>query len=129
MKTYEQELIVTKDHLDARQHVNNVRYVEWVQDVAESHWLLEAPTTMRQQYYWVMISHHIHYKAEAILDDILLLKTYVTESGGVRSIRMVEIYNKSTQKLLTTSKTEWCFMSKDTNRPTRIPEAINALFR
>lgn len=128
MQIYEQELTVTESHLDSRNHVNNVRYVEWVQDIAEAHWLLKSSENIRQDYYWVMISHYIQYKAEAVLDDTLLLKTYVTASQGIKSTRIVEIYNASTNKLLATSETNWCFMSHNTHRPTRIPKAINTLF-
>lgn len=128
MQIYEHELTVAPPHLDNRNHVNNVRYVQWVQDMAEAHWLLKSSEAIRSQYYWVMISHHIQYKAEAVLGDCLLMKTYVTQSQGVKSIRMVEIYNKQSNKLLTTSETVWCFMSKDTNRPARIPDHINTLF-
>lgn len=128
MQTYEQELTVTTNHLDLRNHVNNVQYVHWVQDIAATHWLLKSSEAIRAQFYWVMISHHIQYKAEAVLGDVLILKTFVTQSEGVKSTRMVEIYNKATGKLLTHSETIWCFMSHETHRPTRIPKDINTLF-
>ncbi|MCD2259219.1 acyl-CoA thioesterase [Psychroserpens luteolus] len=128
MQIHEQKLTVTKDHLDVRQHVNNVHYVQWVQDIAEAHWLLKSSEVIRSDYYWVMVSHHIQYKAQAILGDLLVLKTFVTKSQGVRSTRIVEIYNATTKQLLTSSETIWCFMSHDTNKPTRIPESINTLF-
>ena len=128
MQIYEQELPVTRDHLDLRNHVNNIEYVRWVQDIAEAHWNLKSTKLTRQSYYWVMISHHIKYKGEAFLGDELLLKTYVLKSGGVRSIRTVDIYNKSTNTLLTTSETVWCFMSHETNRPTKIPDDVVSLF-
>ncbi|WP_204345399.1 acyl-CoA thioesterase [Psychroserpens algicola] len=128
MQIHEQELKVTQADLDARNHVNNVRYVKWVQDIAEAHWVLKSSESIRQQYYWVMISHHIQYKAEAVLGDRLVLKTFVIKSEGVKSTRMVEIYNLDTQKLLTTSETIWCFIDFITNRPARIPSEVKALF-
>ena len=128
MQVHEIELIVTSDDLDARNHVNNVRYVQWVQDAAEAHWNLRSSDAVRNNFYWVMISHHIQYKAEALLGDTLLIKTYVTESKGVRSTRMVDIYNARSKQLLTTSTTTWCFMSMANNKPSRIPEEINELF-
>ncbi|MBO6606758.1 thioesterase family protein [Psychroserpens sp.] len=128
MQIHEIDLIVKEDDLDDLNHVNNVRYVQWVQDAAEAHWNLKATETIRNEFYWVMISHHIQYKAEALLGDQLLIKTYVTESKGVRSTRMVDIYNKATEQLLTSSTTIWCFMSMETHKPTRIPEEINQLF-
>jgi len=128
MQTLEQEITVTKDHLDALNHVNNIEYVRWVQDIAAAHWDLRTTETIRNTYFWVMMSHHIQYKGEALLGDQLLLKTFILNSKGAKSTRAVEIYNKKTGKLLTTSETIWCFISHDTNRPARIPEDIINLF-
>lgn len=128
MQIFEKTLTVSNNDLDGLNHVNNVRYVQWVQDVAEEHWNLKASADILDAYFWVMLSHHIQYKGQAFLNDILVLKTFVTKSEGVTSTRMVEIYNKNTEKLLTTSETKWCFMSKDNNRPARIPQNIIELF-
>ncbi|MFT4612051.1 MAG: acyl-CoA thioester hydrolase [Glaciecola sp.] len=128
MQIHEQELTVTKDHLDLLNHVNNIEYVRWVQDIAEAHWTLKSTQKIRQEYYWVMMSHHIQYKGEALLGDNLLLKTFILHSKGAKSTRAVEIYNKNTEKLLTTSETVWCFISYETNKPARIPEDIANLF-
>ncbi|WP_040280015.1 acyl-CoA thioesterase [Psychroserpens damuponensis] len=128
MQTYEQELTVTKDHLDHLNHVNNIEYVRWVQDIAAAHWEFKTSETTHKSYYWVLLSHHIQYKAEAFLDDQLVLKTYAVKSGALRSIRTVDIYNKKTNKLLATSETKWCFMSYNTNKPTRIPDDVMQLF-
>ena len=128
MLIFEKHITVSSEDLDARNHVNNVRYVQWVQDIAEDNWIANTSTSMRESYYWVMLSHHIQYKAEAVLGDDLLLKTFVTKAEGFRSTRMVEIYNRNTNKLLTTSETIWCFMSHKTNKPTRITQDIIDLF-
>ncbi len=128
MHIYEQELTVTKNHLDELHHVNNIEYVKWVQDIAEAHWDLKTSHEIRQNHYWFMISHHITYKGQAFLGELILLKTFILDSKGAKSIRAVEIYNKKTNKLLATSETTWCFMSHDSNRPTRIPKTIVDLF-
>ena len=128
MQIFEKTLTVSNNDLDGLNHVNNVRYVQWVQDVAEEHWNLKASADILDAYFWVMLSHHIQYKGQAFLNDILVLKTFVTKSEGVTSTRMVEIYNKNFGKLLTTSETKWCFMTKNNNRPARIPQNIIELF-
>jgi acyl-CoA thioester hydrolase len=128
VQVYEKFTTVVQDDLDDLNHVNNVRYVQWVQDVAEEHWNSKATQQILEHFYWVMISHHIQYKGQAILGDELLLKTFVTKSEGVTSTRMVEIYNKNSGKLLTTSETNWCFMSKVNHRPIRILQEIIELF-
>jgi acyl-CoA thioester hydrolase len=128
MQIFEKTITVANNDLDGLNHVNNVRYVQWVQNVAEEHWSLKAPPEVLDAYFWVMLCHHIQYKGQAFLNDILVLKTFVTKSEGVTSTRMVEIYNKNSGKLLTTSETKWCFMSKNNNRPARIPQNIIELF-
>ncbi|WP_033962209.1 acyl-CoA thioesterase [Psychroserpens jangbogonensis] len=129
MLIFEKKITVKTEDLDARNHVNNVTYVQWVQNIAEENWIDNTSTTIRDNYYWVMLSHHIQYKAEAILGDGLLLKTFVTKSEGLRSTRIVEIYNQNTSKLLSSSETIWCLMSHETNKPTRITQEIVELFR
>jgi len=128
MELYKKPIVVTQADIDIRSHVNNVRYVEWVQDIAQEHWDSKITKALEERFYWIMLSHHITYKAEAILGDTLRLETFVTKAEGVRSTRQVRIYNNATDKLLTSSETIWCFMSHDTNRPTRITEEIKSIF-
>ena len=129
MQIFTKLIKVTQQDLDELHHVNNVRYVQWVQDIAEAHWMSKATHEILEHYFWVMISHHIQYKGQAFLNDELLIKTFVVKSEGVTSIRTVEIYSQNSGKLLTTSETIWCFMSKENNRPARITQEIVDLFR
>jgi len=128
MQMFETQIIVTKDDLDELNHVNNVRYVSWVNDVAKLHWEKNSKVDMRSKYYWVLLSHFIEYKSSAFLNDLINIKTYVTKSKGVTSSRTVEMYNSNTHKLLVKSETNWCLMDSSTNRPTRINEEIVKLF-
>lgn len=128
MQTFAKTIAVTKKDLDDLNHVNNVRYVQWVNDIAKAHWEQNASTTILNNYFWVLIKHTIEYKASALLDDSILLKTYVTKASGVTSTRIVEIYNKKTKVLLAKSETNWCFMSTSTKKPTRITDDVVNLF-
>ena len=128
MQTFEKTIIVSKDDLDQLNHVNNVRYVQWVQDIAEAHWLKNAPKTILDNYFWVMLSHNIQYKGEALLGDELTVKTFVSKSEGLTSIRHVEITNNTNNKLIVTSETKWCFMNTATKKPARIPANVAKLF-
>lgn len=128
MKTFETNIVVTAHDLDDLNHVNNVRYVQWVNDIAKQNWEQIATPTIKSEYFWVMLSNHIDYKQAAYLDDSLLIKTYVTKSEGVTSIRIVDIYNNKTNALLATSKTNWCLINKKTQKPARITPEIRNLF-
>lgn len=128
MKTFTKIITVTKKDIDDLNHVNNVRYVEWVNTIAKSHWLEKASKKTVEHYFWVLLSHTIEYKKAAFLNEELLLKTYVVQAEGITSIRIVEIYNNSTQTLLVKSETKWCFINAQTQKPSRITKEISELF-
>lgn len=129
MQIYTQDKTVTKEDLDQLNHVNNVRYVQWVQDIAEAHWQQKASTRIRSDYFWVLLNHHIDYNSPAFLNDIITIKTYVAKSEGVTSNRIVEMYLKVGKKLIVRSETKWCLIAVETNKPTRITETISNLFK
>ena len=128
MQSFEIYIIVAQEDLDNLNHVNNVRYVQWVQDVAEEHWNTKATEKILSEYFWVLLKHHIEYKNPAVLGDVIKLKTYIKESGGATCVRVVDIYNKNTDKLLASSETTWCLVSQKNMRPSRITEEIKILF-
>jgi len=128
MKTYETTLRVTKKHIDDLNHVNNVHYVQWVQDIAKAHWQSKASLEMQTNYSWFLLSHFIEYKSATFLNDTIHLKTYIAEAKGVTYTRVVEMHNASTNKLLAKSETKWCFINSKTERPSRIPKEIVDLF-
>ena len=107
MQVFEQFRTVVSDDIDHLNHVNNIRYLEWIQALARAHWTSLTTKQQRQENVWVVLRHEIDYKASAYVDDILHLKTYVSVCEGVTSIRVVEIYNTETNKLLVKSKTKW----------------------
>jgi acyl-CoA thioester hydrolase len=119
--------VISQD-LDDLMHVNNVRYVQWVQDLAKAHW--EAATTLIQQKdnIWVLLSHHIDYKSSAKMSDEIHLKTYVTRSEGVTSTRIVEMFHKDSGKLIVKSETTWCLLDGNSRKPKRISPEIAAVF-
>lgn len=128
MQKFTKKITVTTKNLDDLNHVNNVIYVQWVNDIAKEHWHKKASTTILNDYFWVLMSHTIEYKASALLNDTILLKTYVTKASGVTSTRIVEIYNNETNILLAMSETNWCFMSTHTKKPTRLTKEVINLF-
>lgn len=128
MQTLEKLITVNETDLDDLNHVNNVRYIEWANEIAKEHWLHNASDQMVKEYFWVMLSNFIEYKSSALLHDVVHLKTYIKKSEGVTSTRIVEMYHSETGKLLAKSETNWCFMNNKTKRPARVTPEINNLF-
>ena len=127
MKPYSIHTKVLPEHIDDLGHVNNVQYLYWVQEVAHAHWEELTKNLNGKLGVWVVRSHSITYKSPALLGDTLQLRTYVKQSRGVLSERIVEIFD-SNQRLLTQCSTQWCYLNSSTNKMEKIPQSIIELF-
>lgn len=125
---FEQRIRVKPQHLDEQQHVNNVQFVQWVQDIAKAHWEARAPKAFQEKFFWVVVQHLISYKQQAFLGDELLLQTYVGETSHVKSTRHVIIKNAGTDKTLVEAKTTWALLDQESQRPAKISEALKRVF-
>lgn len=45
--------------IDHHNHVNNIRYLEWIQALAVAHWESVSTTIQRQENAWVVMRHEI----------------------------------------------------------------------
>ena len=120
--SYEHSFLVESKHLDALNHVNNVVYLQWVNDISEKHWELLSNEDLNSKYFWVCLRHEIDYLNQAILGDEIRVFTWVGESVGVKSVRNVIIYKGDL--ILTKIKSTWCLIDAKTLRPSRIKEDI-----
>ncbi|NYJ27064.1 thioesterase family protein [Allomuricauda sp. ARW1Y1] len=128
MKTYSEAFDVMPNDLDDLNHVNNIRYVEWIQEISKRHWNHVTTEAIQQSLIWVVRNHNITYHKSAVLGNTMLINTYIAENQGPISTRVVEIKNKETNELLVKAVTEWCLLDAQTFRPKRVPEEIQALF-
>jgi len=119
---------VLPEHIDTLGHVNNVQYLYWVQDAAHNHWEALIQNIDKPLGVWVVRSHYITYKQAALEGNKLTLKTYVKESRGVLSERIVEIFNAE-QKLLAICSTQWCYINPINQKPEMIPNTVLELFQ
>ena len=117
----------TSEHLDDLNHVNNVVYLKWVNDVSEEHWKELATKALLENYFWVVLRHEIDYKHQAFLGDEVTIDTYVGETSGVKSVRHVLIHKEG--KLLAKAATTWFVVDMKSQRPTRVKEDVLAVLR
>lgn len=125
--SYQSTFKVEKNAIDGLNHVNNVVYLQWVNDISEKHWNLLAGKEIREKYFWVVLRHELDYMNQAFLNDEITVSTWVGESSGVKSIRHVEVYKGET--ILLKARSTWCLLEMKTLRPTRIKEDILSLLR
>mgnify|MGYP006249249827 FL=1 len=55
MSNFEQFLKVKSEDLDHLDHVNNIRYLEWIQKLARNHWEAVTTTSQREKNVWVVL--------------------------------------------------------------------------
>ncbi len=125
--SYQDTFKVEENALDALNHVNNVVYLQWVNDISEKHWNLLAGQEIKEKYFWVVLRHELDYKNQAFLGDEITVLTWVGESSGVKSIRNVHVYKGET--ILLKARSTWCLLEVKTLRPTRIKEDILSLLK
>jgi acyl-CoA thioester hydrolase len=114
--------------IDNMQHVNNVAYVRWVQDVAVAHWRHSATPAEQEQWLWVVIRHEIDYKRPAVLGDEIVAKTWVGSARGLKFQRHTEIVRASDGVLLAKALSIWCPLDAQTRRPTLLSDDIRRRF-
>lgn len=121
---FKKTIKVVQDDLDELSHVNNVRYVQWIQDIAKAHWFHSIEGKVTNTYIWVVASHFIEYKRSAVLNDKISMETYVEKFSKSMSHRVVEIRNAENQKLYVRALTKWCLVDIKTMKPMKIPDEI-----
>ncbi|MEM8506774.1 MAG: thioesterase family protein [Bacteroidota bacterium] len=128
MPDFTRILCVSQKDLDELNHVNNIRYLEWVQEISKAHWQKATEDVEVGEYLWVVKKHTIMYHQSAVLNDEIKISTRVLEWRGPVSTRFVEIKNNKSQQLLVSATTEWCLLKAETWKPARAPEHIKKLF-
>ncbi len=118
---------VSAAEIDAQNHVNNVAYVKWIQDVAVAHWFSVTDEAMREKYTWIVTRHEIDYKKQAFENEEITATTWVGEPTRISWERFTEI--KRGADLLVKAKSIWCLIDAKTFRPTRLKAEIKELFQ
>jgi acyl-CoA thioester hydrolase len=127
---YSYEFTVPADALDENGHVNNVRYVQWMQEAAVHHYesIGGIPLTQAIGATWVVRSHNIEYLRPAFAGDRIEVNTWVVNIRRVRSLRRYRFIRAADGKLLVKGETDWVFVDAKTGVPRLIPEEIIRIF-
>lgn len=127
-KKFEKEMMIRPEDFDQMGHVNNVVYLQWVQDVAEAHWKHVSDTKQLNDYLWVALRHEIDYLKEIKPDEPIIAETFVHSMTGVKSERHTVIQAKDTGEVKAKAITIWCLLDSLHKKPKRIPEGLKNIF-
>ncbi len=121
---------VASSEIDELGHAGNFHYIKWMQHAAAAHSSANGWSSGRYREFgcgWVVRSHQITYLKPAFEDDLLLIRTWVSNLRSATSLRRFEIRTDAGQ-LLATAETDWAFINYAKQLPTRIPEAVASCF-
>ena len=126
MIKFEHSFTVKPDEIDLQGHVNNVRYVQWIQDVAVAHWQHAATAEQLARVTWVVLRHEIDYLRPAFESEEITVCTWVGKAAAARSERFTEI--RRGDEILVQAKSIWCALDAKSLRPRRIDEELKEKF-
>lgn len=131
MKTvFSWDFSIPPDAIDGNGHVNNVRFVQWMQDIAIAHAAHNGGTAAASAAggTWFVRSHRIEYLGQAFPQDRLEVQTWVVDFHRARSRRRFRFLRDSDRAVLARAETEWVFIDSASGKPRAIPPEVAARF-
>ena len=127
---YSKTITIPKEVIDENGHVNNVVYVQWMQDIAVEHYSsiggVEAQGTEST---WVIREHKIEYFLPAFEGEEIEVHTWVENVRRVRSLRKYEFVRRSDGKVLVKGETDWVFVDVKTGLPKAVTGEVIDVFQ
>ena len=127
---FTKSVTIPKETIDENGHVNNVNYVQWMQDIAVEHYAsIGGIEAQGPDSTWVVREHRIEYFLPAFENEEIEIHTWVENIRRVRSLRKYEFVRKADEKILVKGETDWVFVDVKTGRPRAVPNEVMAVFQ
>ncbi|HEX2698239.1 MAG TPA: acyl-CoA thioesterase [Anaerolineales bacterium] len=122
---YTKNFVIPESAIDENGHVNNVVYVQWMQDIAVEHYsTIGGVFAQGTDSTWVVHEHKIEYLLPAFAGEEIEIKTWIESIRRVRSTRKYEFVRISDGKVLVKGETDWVFVDAKTGAPRVIPDEV-----
>ena len=117
---------VNEDEIDRQGHVHNLRYLQWTLWAAGAHTRLhgwDAEKAMREGFGWVVRHHDVTYRAAALADDYITVRTWVSDIQRFASRRKYLICREHDRTILARVETRWVYVDLNRRKVVPIPDA------
>ena len=127
---YRYDFTVSLEAIDGNGHVNNVAYVQWMQDVAVRHSEASGCTQASRDAgaTWVVRKHSVEYLRPAFEGDPITVMTWVSNFRRALSLRKYKFIRTSDNMVLSMGETDWVFVDAASGRPRVIPLEVKDVF-
>ena len=125
---FEQTISVLPEDIDQFDHVNNVVYLRWVQEVSTAHWNAAATDAQKAAIGWVVVRHEIDYMRSVRLGDEIIARTWVGSAEKNIFERHTELLRSGDLKVLARARSLWCPINLHSRKPMRVGADIYERF-
>jgi acyl-CoA thioester hydrolase len=126
---YSKKIHIPETAIGENDHVNNVVYVQWMQDIAVEHYAaIGGIEAQGAQSTWVIREHRVEYFLPAFAGEQIEIRTWVENVRRVRALREYEFVRTSDSKMLVKGETDWVFVDVKTGSPRAIPQQVMDTF-
>lgn len=119
--------------IDAFNHVNNGRYIDWVNEIAWAHSNalgLSMDDYKRIGFGCVVWRHEFDYVAPVLAGDEIDVATWIAENDNrVRLVRAYEMRNAATGAVVFRGRTKFVCIDMTTGKPARMPKEFIAAYK
>lgn len=125
------EIPIVETDIDVQGHVNNTRYVAWMQDVAVAHSAAQGWPMSRyvdEGAGWVVRQHTITYKRPCFLGETISVCTWISTFAPRQSARRYLFWRAADKAVLAEAETQWVFINLATGRPSKVPDSLRTSF-
>ena len=128
IKRFIRTFLAGPEHIDELGHVNNAVWVQWIQELATSHWEAAANPPDRAQFFWVVTRHEIDYRGNVAAGETVTGETWIEGNPrGATSIRRVDFRNEA-GKVIVSAATTWAMLDRASQRLVRVRPEVLAPF-
>jgi acyl-CoA thioester hydrolase len=124
--TFAVPITVEPGDIDFMGHVNNARYLTWVQDAVLAHWRRLAPAEDVATKAWVALKHEITYLRPGFLGDAVVARPVLESFKGARAFYLTVISRG--EDVLAEVRSAWCCIDAETLKPARIGDHLRRFF-
>ena len=123
------EIKVRGFHVDIFSHVNNARYLEFME---EARWVvidkyIDLKRMQAKGIIFVVVNININYRRPSSMGDILELYLGLTKIGGKSAVFYQEIRLKGSDTVVADAQVTFVFADKNTGKAVRIDDEIKRL--
>lgn len=129
---FDLKIQVQPQHIDVLGHVNNVTYIQWMQDVAAVHIeMLGLGLTqyLELKHAMVAVEHHVQYRKAALEGEEIILRTWLDDINALYSFRQYAFYRPKDQSVLFVGNTKWACIEIATGRPKRMSPSFTQAYQ